>query len=453
MVMRRSTDNGATWAAQTIVRAGNPDTAGNGAAKIGYSDPSFVYDAVAAKLFVFSVYSKGQGFAGSAYGNDDANRSIISAQVSESTDLGLTWGAPQLITTIVKPGTSGSSPQPGAVKGMFASSGEGIQLKYGAYAGRLVQQFAGTVLQADGSTTVQAYSVYSDDHGATWRRGAFVGTGMDENKVVELSNGSLLLNSRASTGGSRKVATSTDGGQTWGAVTTDTDLPDPGNNASITRLFPDAALGSADAAKLLFTNADSTSSRQNVSARVSCDNGATWSSVRPIASGFSAYSTATRLGNGQLGVLYESSYTSGIQFARFSDTWLDYSCPSAATTTTSIDGVHITGSRNDAGRNVTTQPYTAGELVPYSFAVTNTFSTTVTVAPTSGNVSPLVPPGAGNCRYTNLAPGAGYTCSTPKHTVTAAEVAQGYFVPDSTWTVTSASTSTARVIGARVALK
>lgn len=154
-----------------------------------------------------------------------------------------------------------------------------------------------------------------------------------------------------------------------------------------------------------------------------------------------------------IGVLYESSYTTGIQFATFNDAWLDYTCPTSTTATSSIDLVHITGARNDSGRNVSTNPYAAGDTVAYKFTVTNTSSSTVTVTPTAGNFSPLVPSGTGNCRYSNLAAGASYTCTTPRHTVTAAEAAQGYFTPDTTWSVASASTSTARVIGARVALK
>lgn len=449
IVLRRSVDNGVTWSAQTTVLAGDLDSEGNGAAKFGYSDPSLTYDAVANKLFLFSVYSKDQGFAGSAYGNADSDRRVISAQVSESDDQGVTWGSPRLITSVVKPGTSSTAPQPGDVQAMFASSGEGIQLKYGNYAGRLLQQFAGNVRQIDGSTTIRAYSVYSDDHGLTWVRGAFAGTGMDENKTVELSDGRVMLNSRNHSGGTRKVAISTDGGASYGAVTDNRDLPDPGNNGSITRLFPDAASGSADAAQLLFTNADSTSSRVNVSARVSCDDGSTWVSVRPIATGFSAYSTATRLADGQIGVLFESSYSTGIQFARFDDAWLDYSCAGP----TSIAGVHIAGARNDTGRTVTSPPYQAGDEVGYTFSVANTSSSTVTVTPVSGNFSPLAPSGAGNCRYRNLPAGASYTCATPKHTVTAAEAAQGYFIPDTRWTVASASTSSSRVIGSAVALR
>ena len=452
IVMRRSTDGGATWSAQRTILAGSADS---GAAKFGYSDPSFVYDAEVDKLFLFSVYSKDAGFGSSTFGNDDANRNVISAQVAESSDGGLTWSAPRLITSVVKPGASTTAPQPGDVRSMFATSGEGIQLKYGAHAGRLVQQFAGDVRQSNGTNAIQAYSVYSDDHGATWVKGANVGTKMDENKTVELSDGRIMLNSRSNDGSdnARKVAISTDGGQTYGPVTLDTNLADPANNAAIARLFPDAPLGSADARKLIFTNANDANNRQNVSARVSCDDGATWGVPRTIRSGFSAYSTVTRLESGQIGVLYESNYTNGIVFSKFSDSWLNSCTAPAAPTPTTVAGVEISGTPSDTARNLATNPYTAGEAVTYSFKVTNKNSGTVAVTPSTGNFTPFVAPGTGNCRYTALAAGAAYNCSTPRHTVTAAEVAQGYFVPDTSWAVSGAATGTGRVTGQPVPLK
>ncbi|UYB36417.1 glycoside hydrolase [Arthrobacter koreensis] len=455
IVMRRSTDGGATWGAQRTILAGNLDTANNGAGKFGYSDPSFVYDAETGKLFLFSVYSKNAGYASSTFGNDDANRNIISAQVSESSDGGLSWGAPRLITSIVKPGSSTTNPEPGDVRSMFASSGEGIQLRYGPYAGRLIQQFAGDVRQADGTNAIQAYSVYSDDHGATWIKGANVGTRMDENKTVELSDGRVMLNSRSNNAAdnARKVAISTDGGASYGPVTLDTALTDPANNAAIARLFPDAPAGSADAKKLIFTNANNPDSRQNVSARVSCDDGATWGVPRTIRSGFSAYSTVTRLESGQIGVLYESSYSNGIMFAKFSDSWLNSCTPPPAPSTTTVAGVSISGTRTDTSRDLAANPYTAGQSVSYSFTVRNINAGTVTVTPTAGNFAPLTAPGTGNCRYLSLAPGASYVCTTPAHTVTAEEVAQGYFVPDTTWAISGAASGTDKVLGYPVALK
>ena len=179
-------------------------------------------------------------------------------------------------------------------QGVFASSGEGIQLKYGAHKGRLIQQFAGKVKQGRRQQPPSRPTAsYSDDHGKTWQRGAFVGTGMDENKTVELSNGDVMMNSRASSGGNggRKIAISKDGGATYGPVTVDTRLSDPVNNASIARMYPNAAQGSDEAKMLLFSNANSTSGRQNGTIRYSCDDGATWSAGKQFKAGAMSYST------------------------------------------------------------------------------------------------------------------------------------------------------------------
>ena len=69
----------------------------------------------------------------------------------------------------------------------------------------------------------------------------------------------------------------------YGEVTLDRQLIDPTNNAAIARIFPDAPAGSADAKKLIFTNAASQTGRENVSARVSCDDGRTWPGFRTIS--------------------------------------------------------------------------------------------------------------------------------------------------------------------------
>ncbi|MDQ0093833.1 exo-alpha-sialidase [Paeniglutamicibacter psychrophenolicus] len=529
IVQRRSTDNGATWGPLTTIAAGH--IADDGGPKYGYSDPSYVLDAEAGKVFAFFVHSKDQGFHGSAFGNDDADRQVIGAAVVESADAGLTWSEPRLITDVVKPGAD-RTPEAGDVRSMFATSGEGIQLTRGEYKGRLVQQYAGDVQQADGSRSIQAYSVYSDDHGATWQRGEFVGTSMDENKVVELSDGRVMLNSRdSSNGGYRKAAISTNGGESYSEAKRDTNLPDPTNNAHITQLHPGAAAGSRDARKLLYTGANSQTGRENVSARVSCDDGASWPGLRTIRHGFSAYSSSTALADGRFGVLYEGNYTDSMPFASFDEEWLNYVCaPQAAedfsadagathtlpvtitnqedtalsgslqlaasnlfdsntvevadlpagesrtvelevkvpatangkyllqTAFTAADGteaqgnvratiagkevtgIEIDGFRADSDRDLAANPYAAGDAVPYSFKVTSASNIGQWVVPTEGNFTPFAakPVGetspAGNCRYGSLAAGASYTCTTPRHMVSAAELADGFFTPLTKWT-------------------
>lgn len=390
IVQRRSTDGGKTWGAPTYIARGQ--VAAPGTLRYGFSDPSFVVDKETGTVFNFHVYSKDQGFGGSTFGNDDADRQVISTEVSVSTDGGLSWstdpanmptlpvppgypaGSPYagfagpLATSVAKPAgtTVDGVANVGGVAGMFASSGEGIQLKYGQYKGRLIQQYAGKVKQADGSTVIQAYSVYSDDHGKTWQRGAFVGTGMDENKVVELSDGRVMLNSRDSTnGGGRKVAISTDGGASYGAVRYDSALVDPTNNAGLTRMFPDAAQGTAAAKVLLFSNANNRSSRSNGTVRYSCDDGATWSAGKQFKPGTMSYSTITALSNGNYGILYEGDGNT-ITFGQFNAGWIDAFCDAG------LKAAPVTGNN--------------GATVSASLTVTNT-----SAAPIDGATATFAP--------------------------------------------------------------
>ncbi|MBE3041684.1 exo-alpha-sialidase, partial [Candidatus Bathyarchaeota archaeon] len=233
-----------------------------------------------------------------------------------------------LITKAVKPigKDANGKKNVGGVIGTFAASGEGIQLRYGAHAGRLIQQYIGKVIQDDGSEESQAYSVYSDDGGDSWKMGTPVGSGMDENKVVELSNGNVMLNSRPQAAGFRRVAISTDGGVTYSEPEEDAQLPDPANNGAIVRAYPDAAQGSAEAKILLFTNTATKDSRTKGTIRYSCDDGEKWSSGKVYKAGKTAYSTVTALGDDLFGLFYEDEETGSLTFAKVDKEWIGVSC-------------------------------------------------------------------------------------------------------------------------------
>ncbi|MFF2761691.1 exo-alpha-sialidase, partial [Streptomyces albidoflavus] len=214
IVLRRSTDGGATWQPQQVVRK-DP-------APQGYGDPSLLVDRETGRIFVFYAASVNQGFFGSATGNDENDPDVLQADYSYSDDDGLTWRHERITADIKNP----------AWAGMFAASGEGIQLRHGTHKGRLIQQYA---IRNNGAN--YAVSAYSDDHGATWKMGTPVGPGGDENKTVELSDGRVLLNNRSAP--YRTVAYSTDGGVTYTPFQQDTELPDPANNGSVARFAPD----------------------------------------------------------------------------------------------------------------------------------------------------------------------------------------------------------------------
>ena len=61
--------------------------------------------------------------------------------------------------------------------------------------------------------------------GKKWQIGGEVGPKMSESQVVELADGSLMLNMRSYRGKSRRaIATSTDGGETWSEIIDDRTL-------------------------------------------------------------------------------------------------------------------------------------------------------------------------------------------------------------------------------------
>lgn len=314
IVYRISKDGGKSWTPIQTALAGTP-----GANKVGFSDPSFVVDRTTGTIFLFSVKSFDAGLFQSQLGTDPTARNILHAHVVESHDNGQTWVNPRTITDQVTAGYEGQWFT------RFASSGEGIQLRYGAHAGRLIQQYA---VANSGSTSLMAVSVYSDDHGVTWKPGTPSEGSADENKVVELSDGRLLLNSRTQgTAGQRLEAISYDGGQTWGPFRHNWDLTDPRNNASIIRAYPNAPQGSARARVLLFSNADSSSARANGTIRVSYDDGFTWNEGKVFESGDMAYSTLHALNDGTWGLLYETGGYKNIDFMRVDAAYLGLTDP------------------------------------------------------------------------------------------------------------------------------
>lgn len=301
LVIRRSADDGRTWGPTQVVRSSPaPD---------GYSDPSLLVDRRTGRIFLFYAASVNEGFGGSGTGNSDTDPDILQADLSYSDDDGVTWHNEVITSEIKNP----------AWNGIFAASGEGIQLTTGRYAGRLVQQY---VVEYEGGE--YAASAYSDDNGATWQMGQLVGPGMNENKTVQLANGQLLLDVRANP--DRLLAYSSDGGLTYTTPTANADLPDPNDNGSVIRYAPDAPASSPQSHWLLESNNDSTSERANLVVKMSCDDGKTWPITKVVTAGSAGYSTLTELPNGRFGLLYEQNNYTEMTYASFDTQWLGADC-------------------------------------------------------------------------------------------------------------------------------
>lgn len=295
LVLRRSTDNGKTWGALQVVWDDGPNTAGN---------PCPVVDRRTGTIWLPLTRNLGSDkqseiVAGTSKGTRDV-------WMSKSTDDGATWSQPIEITAQVKdPGWTWFATGPGV----------GIQLK----SGRLVIPCDHTPA---GKTTERAHVIFSDDGGTTWQRGGATAEGCGEAQVVELDDGSLMMNMRnVARGRHRRVALSKDGGLTWGATRDEAALPEPGCQASIVRYATGAA---ATKGRLLFANPAS-DKRERLTLRFSDDDGTTWSAGRVVHAGPAAYSCLAVLPDGAVGVLFECGTRSAyerIAFAVVPGAWV-----------------------------------------------------------------------------------------------------------------------------------
>lgn len=294
LLIRRSTDNGTSWGPQQTIRTGT--------GLDGYGDPSLLVDTETGRIFCFHAAGTHAGFFEAVEGLEDKD-AIQHADLSFSDDDGLTWQHRSLTTMLKRPG----------ITGLFAAAGAGIQIHTGPFTGRLVQQF---VLLHQGN--IKAASAYSDDHGETWTLGEFI-SGANENKVVCLADGSLLMHSRATP--HRLTALSTDGGHSYTTAQPHRELPDPSDNGSVARFdgLPNVAAWATPETEnwLIATHNHDPLLRRNTLLKLSVDNGATWPYAVVLCAGSSQYSTAARLPDGRIGVLYERQGYQEIVFVAF----------------------------------------------------------------------------------------------------------------------------------------
>lgn len=287
IVSKRSTDGGKTWSDMSIVAQG--DTV----AKCGYGDAVVIADEKRGNLV--AVYSGNNGLWQS---NEE---SLIRTYTSISTDNGKTWGALTDITDQVYGGVYGE----GTRYGLFTGSGSGVQLKHGKHAGRIMLVVAARN-DATWGGTMSNYAIYSDDGGITWHTSKNPGcTDGDESKVVELSNGDVLMSIRNRHKGDRLFSISTDGGETWSEPKYNATLPAPACNGDI------VAYTHNGKNLLLHSLPASRTTRENVTVYVSEDNGETWTAKRCIYKGYSAYSSLQVLDDGTIGIIVEEGKWDG----------------------------------------------------------------------------------------------------------------------------------------------
>ena len=305
LLVRRSEDGGTTWASKQVIWNEGRNVCGN---------PCPVQDRDTGVIWLLLTWNDSTD-SGKKLHNGTA-KDTRRVYVCSSQDDGRTWSKPIEITATTK-----------KIDWWWYATGPGvgIQLRQGAHKGRLV-------IPCDHTSKAgfASHVIFSDDHGKSWQLGGSVSGGCNECQVVELADGTLMLNVRMQEDGQGKrgIATSEDGGLTWSELKLDPLLIEPVCQASFLRYTLASTHGKN---RLLFSNPASAPSpgqsradRVKMTVRLSYDEGKTWPVSKLLHDGPSAYSCLAVLPEGDIGCLYEGGETryGEIVFARFSLEWL-----------------------------------------------------------------------------------------------------------------------------------
>jgi len=217
-----------------------------------------------------------------------------------SDDGGASWSEPRDITEML------ASDDRTTVFG----SGEGIQLRHGPRAGRLV--VPGGFQHRWGNR-----SFYSDDHGETWIVGSVAPRERVkelnvrlENKIAELSDGTLLLNARHTP--ERVRAFSSDGGVSWSPEEVDSGLPAVSCNGSI------LCVADGEGRDVVLCSVPVGPKRTHGTVYASLDGGRTWPYATTLVEKEFAYSSLVQLADGRIALIYEARGHRDLLLRRYS---------------------------------------------------------------------------------------------------------------------------------------
>jgi len=279
LIVSRSSDLGKTWSKPQMIHGGFKYACGN---------PCPIVDRDNGTVWLLFARNN--------------NRQIM---LTHSKDDGQTWAEPKALTEESKP----------EAKDGWQATGpnQGIQLA----SGRLL---------APANAGGRSCCFYSDDHGATWKRGESIDTPSSECVAVELMDGSVVLNVRdkrqRKENKNRASAISKDGGQTWSKAEIHAQLLGPECNHCQVRLSDEKR---HDKNRLLHSGPMGPDGRKNLTLYLSYDEAKTWQQAKVVHPGRDAsYTGLVVLPDQSIGLLYETNSTGwqSIWFARFTLEWL-----------------------------------------------------------------------------------------------------------------------------------
>ena len=314
IVMKRSGDLGKTWSDLVVVAGNDSLQAGNPAPVVDFLDPAYRNG----RVFLF--YNTGNNHEGEVR----KGKGVREVWYITSEDGGATWSAPENITAQVhrphQPAFNPSYDFKEDWRSYANAPGHALQISAGEYKGRIFVP----ANHSSGDPQPQyhdyaAHGYFTDDHGSTFHLGESVPIdGSNESTAATLSDGTVMMNIRNQSGDirARIIALSKTGGAHWDTAWYEKNLPDPVCEGSI------LAIGKRRGKNILaFCNAADTVNRDNLTLRISFDDGRSWKEsivVDKSAPGkearHAAYSDIVKLGTRQVGVLYERENYSAIVF-------------------------------------------------------------------------------------------------------------------------------------------
>lgn len=284
----RSSDGGRTWSDVEIVMDDSDIDPSLGATK-GVGDPAILVDEKTGRVWVAALWSHKHSIWGSKSG-DNSPEACGQLVLAYSDDDGRIWSKPINITEQTKNKDW---------RILFNGPGSGICMKDGTLV------FAAQYW--DEKSVPWSTIVYSRDQGKTWHCGTGVNQQTTEAQVIELKDGSIMINARCNWGGSRIVGVTKDLGKTWEKHPTSrtAQLKEPVCQGSL--LAVDAVPGAGRV--VLFSNPNTTSGRSHMTLKASMDDAASWPEDKWLlydARDCWGYSSLAPVDKNHIGVLYEA---------------------------------------------------------------------------------------------------------------------------------------------------